>query len=215
MSRLNIVFIASLLSLGESLSLNTSRTSGVSKRRSVCVLDELLAVDVHHEGRNIDEVPADADVALADETTRMVDGLGQLEGAEHASLETAGKELFYGKPKHVIELLLALGKKTHLGEAHKKGTTLELTLGVLLRQGHEVPGNRTNLGKSVLHAPDLTLVLETVHANELELAVKALLLERTARRPGGLATVAVIFSHASSPSSARGNGVDASEGAGV
>lgn len=43
-------------------------------------------------------------------------------------------------------------------------------------QGHDIPGSTTDLGEGELDTPDLTLVAETVLANNLQLRVPVLLL---------------------------------------
>lgn len=64
--------------------------------------------------------------------------------------------------------------------------TLEQTLVVLLLQSQELTGSLTDLGQSVLDPPDLTLVAQTIVADDLQLLVQASLLVRTTGRHVGL-----------------------------
>ena len=64
------------------------------------------------------------------------------------------------------------GRITHLA--------FEDALGVLLGQGQETTSDGTDLGQGVLHTPDLSLILQTIFTNDLELLVEPFLLERTA-----------------------------------
>ncbi len=67
---------------------------------------------------------------MSDQDTGVVDGLGQT-SAQHASLQTALKELAGGERQHEIELLLRLGEHAETGQTAKEGLTLKHTLGVL------------------------------------------------------------------------------------
>ena len=78
---------------------------------------------------------ATPDVAVANEDTSVVDGLGQT-SAQHASLQTALKELAGGERQHEIELLLRLGEHAETGQTAKEGLTLEHTLGVLRKHNN-------------------------------------------------------------------------------
>merc|ERR1719393_935276 len=73
--------------------------------------------------------------------------------------------------------------------AHQS-STLKQALGILLIEGEQHSRSLADAGQRQLNAPALALVLEAELANELHLIVQALLLERTAWRPRGLAVVA-------------------------
>jgi hypothetical protein len=133
-------------------------------------------------------------VALADEHTGVVDGLGKTELVD-TGLETALQEVLNLEGQDVIELHAGLVKDTDTYETANESVTLEETLGVLLvesqertaaisncaqkpkvqcqRQRKELysPSSTTDLGQSQLNAPDLALVAETILANELQLSV--------------------------------------------
>ena len=145
------------------------------------------------------------DVALLDEDTSVVDGLGETELVD-TSLETTLQEVLDLEGQDVIELHAGLVEHTDTHETANQGVTLEETLGVLLVHGEEltkewvlvealrlghkhscccarlikgcIPGSTTNLGESELDAPDLTLVAETILSDNLELRVPILLLIR-------------------------------------
>merc|ERR1719203_1607296 len=124
----------------------------------------------------------------------MVDALGEA-GLADTGLQAAVQELLNGETKDVVELVLGLGEQTEAHEAAQQSLTFEQTLGVLLRHGQQSTGHGTDLGQSVLGAPDLALAAQTVLTEELHLAVQTLLLKRTARDLGDLTIVMVIFTH--------------------
>lgn len=57
--------------------------------------------------------------------------------------------------------------------------TLEKTLFILLIQSQQLTGSLTDFSQSVLDAPDLTLVAQTIFANDFQLLVQTSLLIRT------------------------------------
>jgi hypothetical protein len=79
-------------------------------------------------------------VALADEDTSVVDGLGETELVD-ASLETALQEVLYLQGQDVIELHAGLVEDTDTDETANEGVTLEETLGVLLVESEERTGH--------------------------------------------------------------------------
>merc|ERR1711971_1022705 len=79
-------------------------------------VDVLLAVNAHHEGGNVNDLLADADVLLADQDTCMMDRLGQAL-LEDNSLQAALQEIIGLQSQHVIELVLGLVQQTILVHA--------------------------------------------------------------------------------------------------
>jgi hypothetical protein len=188
------------------LGLLSADTAGAAatEGRSQGEVDVLLGVETDHEGRNVDNLLADTDVALADEDTGVVDGLGKTELVD-TGLETTLKEILDLQGKNVIELHARLVEDTDTHETANQGVSFEETLGVLLVEGEQLtvmavrfpncsrkrvffwcswtafadtckgekslPGSTTNLGQGELDTPDLTLVLQTILANELQLRV--------------------------------------------
>merc|ERR1719329_1009720 len=124
----------------------------------------------------------------------MVDRLGQT-SLEHAGLKSSVQKLVDVQLKDVVQLLLGLGEQTQTGQAAKQGLTFEETLGVLLGQSEQDTSDGTDASEHVVHAPDLTLVGQTVFTDKLQLSVQALLLEGASRDIVGLAVVVVVFTH--------------------
>ena len=144
-------------------------------------------------------------MALADEHTSVVDGLGKTELVD-ASLETALQEVLDFEGKDVIELHARLVENTDTDETANQGVTLEEALGILLVKSQErtiakseicslcanksathaqkryLPGSTTDLGEGELDAPHLALVAQTILADELELSVPVPPLTRCPRR---------------------------------
>lgn len=145
----------------------------------------LLRVETDKEGRHVDDLLANGDVALSDEDTSMVNGAGQAE-LENLGLETTLQEILNGKSQDVIELHLVLGKNTRAHQTADKSITLEQTLGVLLVTSQKITGSTTDLGELETNAVDFTLVTETVLAAELQLSRKTGRLVRTLRSGIGL-----------------------------
>ena len=75
-------------------------------------------------------------MALADEDTSVVDGLGKTELVD-AGLETALQEVLDLEGKHVIELHARLVEHTDTDETADKRVTLKEALGVLLIESQE------------------------------------------------------------------------------
>jgi hypothetical protein len=80
-------------------------------------------------------------VALADEHTSVVDGLGKTELVD-ASLETALQEILNLESQDVIELHAGLVEHTDTDETANESVTLEETLGVLLVKSQERTGGQ-------------------------------------------------------------------------
>ena len=156
----------------------------------------LLGVETDDEGRHVDDLLADTDVALTDQDTGVVDGLGEAELVD-AGLETTLQEILNLQGKHVIELHAGLVEDTNTDQTANEGIAFEETLGVLLVEGKKLtagtvlargspcphisgsfsslPGSTTNLGQSQTDTPDLTLIAEAILANELQLGVTTIL----------------------------------------
>ena len=136
-------------------------------------------------------------MTLTDEDTGVVDGLGKAKLVD-ASLETTLQEVLDLEGKDVIELHAGLVKDTNADQTANESIALEETLGVLLVESKKrtgkllansylahcassllraggcdenLPSGTTDLGQSQLDAPDLTLVAETILADELQLSI--------------------------------------------
>jgi hypothetical protein len=121
----------------------------------------------------------------------VVDRLGKAELVDE-SLEAALQEILSLEGQDVIELHAGLVEDTDADKAANEGVAFEETLGVLLVESkeltaskklakspppsfcsnhHHLPSSTTNLGEGEEHTPHLTLVAETILANELQLGV--------------------------------------------
>lgn len=160
------VTVTALGSLG-TLALDTAGTA-TTVGRLERVVNVLLRVETDDERRNVDNLLADADVALADEDTGVVDRLGEAK-LEDLGLETTLKEVLGLEGEHVVETHAVVVEHTNTHKTADKGVTLEKTLGVLVLELEELTGSTTDLGEGELNAPDLALVAETVLAGKLGL----------------------------------------------
>jgi hypothetical protein len=151
------------------LSPDTARAAA-TERRGQSEVDVLLGVETDDERRNVDDLLADADVALTDQDTSVVDRLGEAELVDE-SLEAALQEILNLQGQDVIELHAGLVEDTDADKAANEGVAFEQTLGVLLIESKKLTGGTTNLGEGEEHTPHLTLVAETILANELQLGV--------------------------------------------
>lgn len=97
----------------------------------------LLGVETNDERGHVDDLLADTDVALADEDTGVVDGLGEAELVD-ASLQATLKEILDLEGEHVIELHAGLVEHTDTHETANQGVAFEETLGVLLVEGEQL-----------------------------------------------------------------------------
>jgi len=181
-----LLLLLALTTLG-GLGLLSPDTAGTAatEGRGESEVDVLLRVETDNERGNVDDLLADADVALLDEDTSVVDRLGEAELVDE-SLETALQEILSLEGKDVIELHAGLVENTNADEAANEGIALEEALGVLLIKSEELTSSTTNLGEGKENAPDLTLVAETILANELQLGVQASGLEGATRDLSGL-----------------------------
>jgi hypothetical protein len=76
-------------------------------------------------------------VALANEYTSVVDGLGEAELVD-AGLETTLQEVFGLEGQHVIELHAGFVEHTDTDETANEGIAFEETLGVLFVEGEKL-----------------------------------------------------------------------------
>lgn len=133
-----LLLLATLTALS-SLSLLPADTTGAAatKGRGQSEVDVLLRVEADHEGGHVDDLLADADVALADEDTGVVDRLGETELVD-TGLETALKEVLDLQGQDVIELHAGLVEHTDAHKTANQGVALEQALGVLLVEGKKL-----------------------------------------------------------------------------
>lgn len=139
MDLLLLLILSSTLTTLGGLGLLSADTAGATatEGRSQGEVDVLLGVQADHEGGHVDDLLADTDVALADEDTGVVDGLGEAKLVD-AGLETTLKEILDLKGKDVIELHAGLVEDTDTHETANQGVTLEEALGVLLVESEQL-----------------------------------------------------------------------------
>ena len=85
-----------------------------------------LGGDTNHEGRNVDLLFADGDVALSDEDARVVDGVGEAALLDEG-LQSSLKELGGGQTEDVIELALSVLEQTETHHSADEGITYKST----------------------------------------------------------------------------------------
>lgn len=151
-----------------------------------------LGVAADQEGWDVDHLLSNADVALFDEDTCVVDRFGECE-FEHFGLEATLKKFLCGELQNEIQLLLILTKKTVGLHLAQNGGTLKKSLGILLWKSEQVTGSLTNFCKSKLDTPDLSFATKTVLTAKFEFLVKTFLLVSTAWCLVALAVVASVL----------------------
>lgn len=132
------LLVTTLTALG-GLGLLSADTAGAAatEGRGQGEVDVLLGVKTDHERGHVDDLLADADVALADQDTGVVDGLGQTELVD-TGLQTALEEILDLQGQDVIELHAALVEHTDTDETANQGVAFEQTLGVLLVESEQL-----------------------------------------------------------------------------
>jgi hypothetical protein len=125
---------------------------------TIC-LPTLLNVSCDFSMMQLDGRIYTPNMALADENTSVVDGLGQTELVD-TSLKTALQEILDLEGKHVIELHARFVEHTDADETANEGIAFEETLGILLVESEkltaEVGGQicttiKTNVGLTGRH----------------------------------------------------------------
>ena len=188
----NLLVVVLLLLIGASLAriapLHAARAASAEGRLERKV-DVLLGLDPHEEGGHVHDLLSDADVPLADEHAGVVDGLGQAQ-LEDERLEPPLKHVLGRQGKDVIELVLTLVEEPEPVHSPHQSLRLEDALLIVLGQRKKLTRRLTELTQNHLDPPELALVAESILSHDLELAIEALLLERTARLLKGLANCA-------------------------
>lgn len=148
-----LLLLLALSAIGSSLGLLSADTAGTARAegRVESKVNVLLGVETDNERRNVDDLLADADVALADQDTGVVDGLGETKLVD-AGLETTLKEILKLEGKNVIEFHAGLVEDTDTDETANEGIAFEQTLGVLLVEGEELTaGGKKPLANFFVH----------------------------------------------------------------
>lgn len=106
-------------------------------------------------------------MSLADQTTGMMDGLGQSE-LENLGLKATFQEIFNTKTQNVIQLHLVFGEDTHENQTAEEDVSFEKTLGVFVVQHEKSTSNLADLGQSQLDSPYFALVAETKFTDQFQ-----------------------------------------------
>ena len=103
---------------------------------------------------------------LPDEDTGVMNRLRHTR-LKHNSLKTTLEKILHGQRQDVIELVLALVEKPVPVHLTEKRLSFEDPLGILLVERQKISSRVTDAAQGVLDSPELTLVAETVLADEL------------------------------------------------
>jgi hypothetical protein len=133
------------------------------------------------KARDVNELVAHTNVALLNEDTSVVNGLGQTLLVD-LSLKTTLQELLRRELQDEIQLELIVGEETITAHSTKKGSTLKDALRILGIKRQESTSGLSKLGKSKLNTPNLPLASESVLSTQLELGIQTFLFERTTGR---------------------------------
>jgi hypothetical protein len=138
MHLLLILLLLAVALLG-GLGLLSPDTAGASatKGRLQGEVNVLLRVETDDERGDVDNLFADADVALADQDTGVVDGLGEAQLVDEG-LQATLKEILDLQGQHVIELHARVVEHTDTHQTANQSVTLEEALGVLLVERQEL-----------------------------------------------------------------------------
>merc|ERR1712099_29041 len=135
-------------------------------------------------------------VSLANKNARMMNGLGQSK-LEDLGLQTSFQEILDFEAQNVIQLHSVFVKDSNTDQTTQECVTLEETTGILVLQGEQVTSSFADLGQSVLDPPDLTLVFQSIFANEFQFLIQTRFLEWTtgSRENLGSVTLDPIIHH--------------------
>jgi hypothetical protein len=125
---------------------NTTR-SATTKGTREGEIDMLLGIEADDEGRDVDDLLADADVALLNQDTGVMDGLGKAELVD-AGLQAALQKIFDLQGQHVIELHARFVQHTDSYETSNQGIAFEETLGILLVESEKLTVGLGGLSQS-------------------------------------------------------------------
>jgi hypothetical protein len=133
------------------------------------------------ERRNVNKLASNTDVALTDQDTGVVDGLGQTL-LVNLGLETAFQQLLGCQLKNGIQLKFVISEQSIPAHAAKHSGTLEDSGGILGLQCQQSTSGLSQLSQSILNSPDLTLTAESILSDEFKFSIQAFLFVRSARR---------------------------------
>ena len=111
--------------------------SSTTEWTSQCEIDMLLAVQANNKAGHIYYLLSDSNMALFDEDTGMVNGLGETELVD-TGLEAAFKEISHLEGEHVIEFHAGFVKHTNANKSANQGVAFEETLGILFVESEKL-----------------------------------------------------------------------------
>lgn len=116
-------------------------------------------------------------MSLVDEHSCLMDRLCLEAFLIDSSLESLVQKLVRSKTQNVIELKFLIGEKTISMHSVEKGGSLEQSSWVFLFKSKKLSGGLSESGKEEMDSPDLSLVLETIFADQLQFVIDSLLFE--------------------------------------
>ena len=137
-SLVGIAIITALLAASV-LAGNTARTASAVVRGGEGEVNVALGLNTDGERRDVHELTANTDVALADEDAGLVNRLGVLV-LEDLGLKTALEQLGGGELQDKVKALLLLTEEAVANHTAEEGITLEKTTGVLGVKGQQLTG---------------------------------------------------------------------------
>lgn len=141
------------ISIATSSSLLGGAASGDTARSTLTIgrvdgqVDVFLGVSSHSEGWHVDQLLADANMALTDQDTGVMDGLGKVE-LEDLGLQTSLHEDLCGQLQDVIQRVLFVSQDTVSLQSADKRRGLEQTLRILQVKGQQSSSSLGNKIKS-------------------------------------------------------------------
>lgn len=104
-------------------------------------------------------------MALPDDDTGLVDGLGVEGVLGDSGLQSSIKKFVKGETENVIELEFLIGEETIAVHSSEKGSAFEKSSGVFFLKGEQLSGCLSELGQSEMDSPYFSLVLKAVLAH--------------------------------------------------
>jgi hypothetical protein len=124
---------------------------------------------------------SNTDVALTDQDTGVVDGLGQTL-LVNLGLETAFQQLLGCQLKDGIQLEFVISEQSIPAHAAKHSGTLKDSGGILGFQCQQSTSGLSQLSKGILNTPDFTLTAKSILSDKFKFGIQTFLFVRSARR---------------------------------
>ena len=124
-------------------------------------------------------------MSLLNEDSGLMNRFGLESFLLYSSLETFIQKFVDGQTEYVIELEFFIGEETITVHSVKKGSSLEQSTGVLFFKSEKFSGSLTEMREEEMNSPYLTLVSQTILADQLQFVVDSFLFEGTTRSTEG------------------------------